>query len=72
LPRGSNLRGLRRDLTLLRRDLLVLCPYLVLQHAGITLGLIELLRRGRLLREQTLRPFVIPARDGAAARSGRA
>ena len=51
-------RGLRGDLPRLRLDLLVLRLELVLQHANLALGLIELLRGGRLLREQPLRALV--------------
>ena len=57
-PRGLNLRGLSRDLTLVRFNLLVLRHDLIGERALLALGLIELLRRGRLLREQPVGPIV--------------
>ena len=47
-----------RNLALLRRDLFVLRLDLILEHAVVALGLIELLRGGRLLGKQPLRALV--------------
>jgi len=55
LLHGPDLRGLRGNLTSLRGNLLVLRLDLILQHAVVSLRLIELLRGGRLLRVEALR-----------------
>ncbi len=46
------------NLAVLRVDLLVLRLDLLVEHARVSLGLIELLRRRRLLRVETLRALV--------------
>ena len=61
--RRLDLLRLRLNLAVLRLDLIVLRLDLLLEHARVPLGLIELLRRRRLLREETLRALVDAAGD---------